>query len=122
MKTVLALLVIGLALQPGAALQCYYCTAQMSNGDCQNVRNCSQKETYCWTSRVRAIGVLKLISKGCTSECVDDSDNYYVGKKNITCCSTDLCNVSRAYTLQPATTLGLLMALTGLLLWGSGQL
>ncbi|KFO26805.1 prostate stem cell antigen [Fukomys damarensis] len=123
MKAVLlALLAIGLALQPGAALQCYSCTAQMSNQDCHNVKNCSQTETYCWTSHVRAIGILKLISKGCTSECVDDADNYYVGKKNITCCSTNLCNVSGAYAVQPATTLGLLTALIGLLLWGSGQL
>ncbi|XP_005395789.1 PREDICTED: prostate stem cell antigen [Chinchilla lanigera] len=122
MKAVLALLAIALALQPGAALQCYSCTAQISNQDCQNVQNCSQKETYCWTSRVRAIGVLKLISKGCTSECVDDADNYYVGKKNITCCTTDLCNASRGYALQPATTVGVLTVLIGLLLWGSGQL
>ncbi|XP_013011511.1 prostate stem cell antigen isoform X2 [Cavia porcellus] len=122
MKTILALLVIGLALQSGAALQCYSCTAQVNNRDCQKVQNCSHTDTYCWTSRVGAIGVLEFISKGCTSDCVDDSDNYYFGKKNITCCSTDLCNASRAYALKPTTTLGLLTALIVPLLWGPGQL
>lgn len=37
----------------GAALQCYSCTAQVSNTDCLNVQNCSQSENSCWTSRVR---------------------------------------------------------------------
>lgn len=70
-----------------------------------------------------AVGVLTLISKGCSSHCVEDSQNYYVGKKNITCCSTDLCNASGAHALQPATvTLALLTALGGLLLWGPGRL
>ncbi|XP_063087040.1 prostate stem cell antigen isoform X4 [Cavia porcellus] len=55
MKTILALLVIGLALQSaGAALQCYSCTAQVNNRDCQKVQNCSHTDTYCWTSRVGA--------------------------------------------------------------------
>ncbi|XP_012880662.1 PREDICTED: prostate stem cell antigen isoform X3 [Dipodomys ordii] len=123
MKAVLLVLVAaGLALQPGAALQCYSCTAQVSNQDCLNVKNCTPGQTQCWTSRVRAIGLVTLISKGCTSECVDDAENYYVGKKNITCCSTDLCNTSGAHALQPATTLALLTVLGSLLLWGTGRL
>ncbi|XP_042555944.1 prostate stem cell antigen isoform X1 [Dipodomys spectabilis] len=123
MKAVLLVLVAaGVALQPGAALQCYSCTAQVSNQDCLNVKNCTQGQTQCWTSRVRAIGLVTLISKGCTSECVDDAENYYVGKKNITCCSTDLCNTSGAHALQPATALALLTMLGSLLLCGTGRL
>nr|XP_004661393.1 prostate stem cell antigen [Jaculus jaculus] len=118
----LALLAIGLALQPGAALQCYSCTAQVNNDDCLNVQNCTQAQTQCWTARVRAIGLVTVISKGCSSNCMDDAENYYVGKKNITCCSTDLCNASGAHSLQPATVLGLLATLGSLLLWGSSQL
>ncbi|KAM4864627.1 prostate stem cell antigen [Thomomys bottae] len=119
---ILALLATCLALQPGAALQCYSCTAQVSNRDCLNVENCTQGQTQCWTSRVRAIGLVTLISKGCTSNCVDDAENYYVGKKNITCCSYDLCNVSGARALRPAPALGLLGVLGSLLLWGTGRL
>lgn len=65
---------------------------------------------------------MTVISKGCSSNCEDDSENYYVGKKNVTCCSTDLCNVSGAHTLKPASTLGLLTVLCSLLLWGSSHL
>ncbi|KAM7317163.1 prostate stem cell antigen [Alexandromys fortis] len=124
MKALLfVLLATYLALQPGAALQCYSCTAQVSNTDCLNVQNCSQSENSCWTSRVRAIGLVTVISKGCSSNCVDDTENYYVGKKNITCCYSDLCNVSGAHALKPAaTTLGLLTVLCGLWLWGSSHL
>ncbi|KAL0598652.1 Prostate stem cell antigen [Plecturocebus cupreus] len=69
-----------------------------------------------------AIGLLTVISKGCSSHCEDDSQDYYLGKKNITCCDTDLCNASGARALQPAAaTLALLTAL-GLLLWGPSQL
>lgn len=69
-----------------------------------------------------AVGLLTVISKGCSSDCVEDAENYYVGKKNVTCCSTNLCNRSGAPGLQPATALGLLAALGSLLLWGPSQL
>ncbi|XP_017450598.1 prostate stem cell antigen isoform X2 [Rattus norvegicus] len=106
----------------GAALQCYSCTAQVSNRDCLNVQNCTLDQNSCFTSRVRTIGLLTFISKGCSSKCEDDTENYYVGKKNITCCSSDLCNVNGAHTLKPPTTLGLLTVLCSLLLWGSRDL
>lgn len=70
-----------------------------------------------------AVGFLTVISKGCTSHCVDDSQNYYLGKKNITCCSSDLCNANGAHALQPAlVTLALLTAVGGLLLWGPSRM
>ncbi|XP_040844473.1 prostate stem cell antigen [Ochotona curzoniae] len=118
----LALLATSLALQPGAALQCYSCTAQVSNRDCLNVKNCTAGQTQCWTDRIRAAGLVTLISKGCSSDCVDDAENYYVGRKNLTCCSTDLCNVSGAHSLRSATAQGLLTALASLLFWGPGRL
>ncbi|XP_003803318.1 prostate stem cell antigen [Otolemur garnettii] len=124
MKAILfALLAIGLALQPGHALQCYSCKAQVKNSNCLNVQNCSQAETQCRTERIRAAGFLTIISKGCSSDCVDEAQDYYVGKKNITCCSTDLCNANRAHALQPVSaTLALLTALGSLLCWVPGQL
>ncbi|XP_044934141.1 prostate stem cell antigen isoform X1 [Mustela putorius furo] len=107
----------------GSALRCYSCKAQASNHDCQHVQNCTSSETYCWTERIRVVDIVTRISKGCMSHCVDDAQNYYVGKKNITCCSTDLCNASGAHALRPAAvTLALLTTLGGLLLWGPSRL
>lgn len=73
---------------------------------------------------IGAVGLLTVISKGCSAHCEEDSENYYVGKRNITCCSTDLCNASGAHALQPAAAgaLALLTALGGLLLGGPHQL
>lgn len=120
---VLTLLAIGLTLQPSGALQCYSCEAQVSNENCLHVKNCTHSDTQCWTERIRAVGLLTVISKGCTSHCVDDSQNYYLGKKNITCCSSDLCNANGAHALQPPpVTLALLTALGGLLLWGPSRM
>ncbi|KAM9626983.1 prostate stem cell antigen [Trichechus inunguis] len=123
MKAVfLALVAAGLVLQPGSALQCYSCKDKASNADCQHVQNCTSTETECYTEHIRAIG-LTVISKGCSSHCVEDSQDYLVGKKNVTCCSTDLCNISGAHALQPAAAaVALLSTLAGLLLWGPRQL
>ncbi|XP_025726330.1 prostate stem cell antigen [Callorhinus ursinus] len=75
------------------------------------------------TRPVGAVGIVTVISKGCRSHCVEDSQNYYTDKKNITCCSTDLCNANRAHALQPAAvTLTLLTAPGGLLLRGPSRL
>uniref|UniRef100_A0A0D9RA72 Prostate stem cell antigen n=1 Tax=Chlorocebus sabaeus TaxID=60711 RepID=A0A0D9RA72_CHLSB len=125
MKAVLlALLMAGLALQPGTALLCYSCKAQVSNEDCLNVENCTQPEEQCWTERI-LLAILRpaqgdsrasVISKGCSSNCVDDSQDYYVGKKNITCCDTDLCNASGAHALQPAAAILALLPALSLLL------
>ncbi|XP_029779728.1 prostate stem cell antigen [Suricata suricatta] len=116
---VLTLLAVGLALQPSSALQCYSCEDQVSNEDCLHVKNCSRSETHCWTERIRAVGVLTILNKGCSSNCVETFQDYYLGKKNITCCSTNLCNVDGTHALQPAlVSVVLLPALSGLLLWG----
>ncbi|KAI2551524.1 PSCA isoform 4 [Pan troglodytes] len=46
----------GLALQPGTALLCYSCKAQVSNEDCLQVENCTQLGEQCWTARIREWG------------------------------------------------------------------
>uniref|UniRef100_A0A8B9WFJ5 Prostate stem cell antigen n=1 Tax=Bos mutus grunniens TaxID=30521 RepID=A0A8B9WFJ5_BOSMU len=108
-----------LALQPGTALQCYSCEDQGNNEGCQRVQNCNQ----CWTEHVEGISLLTVISKGCSSHCVEDSGNSFGSKKNIACCSTDLCNASRAQALQPAGVTQVLLGAPGhLLLWGRAQL
>ncbi|XP_077022757.1 prostate stem cell antigen [Tamandua tetradactyla] len=117
---VLVLLAAGLALQPGTALQCYFCRVKVS-GACQAVQNCTRDETYCRTEHIRAVG-LSMISKSCSSQCKEGWQDFYLGRKNVTCCSTDLCNASGTSALQPPIgALGLLALLGGLLLWGPSQ-
>ncbi|MXQ99966.1 hypothetical protein E5288_WYG006494 [Bos mutus] len=71
----------------------------------------------------KGISLLTVISKGCSSHCVEDSGNSFGSKKNIACCSTDLCNASRAQALQPAGVTQVLLGAPGhLLLWGQAQL
>ncbi|XP_037658555.1 prostate stem cell antigen [Choloepus didactylus] len=133
--TILALLATGLALQPGTVLQCYSCKTWVDGKDCQLVQNCTQAETHspCLpcaspldTLHLPAVGVtglLKVTSKGCSSQCQEGWQDHYVAKKNVTCCSADLCNASGPSALQPPVgPLGLLALLGGLLLCGPGQL
>ena len=66
---------------------------------------------------------MTVISKGCSLHCVEDSGNSFGSKKNVACCSTDLCNASGAQALQLAgVTRVLLGAPSRLLLWGWAQL
>ncbi|XP_019513316.1 PREDICTED: prostate stem cell antigen [Hipposideros armiger] len=125
MKAVLvALLAAGLALQPGTALQCYYCKATMDNEDCKQVQNCTLSETQCQTERIRAIG-LTIINKGCSSHCEEGLQDDYLGNRNVTCCSTNLCNTgggAHAPQLVVITLPPLLTTVLSLLLWGPSQL
>ncbi|XP_024903362.1 prostate stem cell antigen [Pteropus alecto] len=106
----------------GTALQCYFCMTETSNKDCQHVQNCSDSQTHCWTQRISVAGLL-FLSKGCSANCEDNSQNYYMVVSNTTCCSSDLCNASGARALQPALgPLLLLAAACSLMLWGPSQL
>nr|XP_005897673.1 PREDICTED: prostate stem cell antigen [Bos mutus] len=119
---VLPLLAANLALQPGTALQCYSCEDQGNNEGCQRVQNCRTSAGPSM-SVSEGISLLTVISKGCSSHCVEDSGNSFGSKKNIACCSTDLCNASRAQALQPAGVTQVLLGAPGhLLLWGRAQL
>lgn len=71
-----------------------------------------------------AAGFLTFLSKGCSSHCEDDAQDYYVGATNVTCCSDTLCNASGAHGLRPAALgpLLLLAAACSLMLWGPSQL
>uniref|UniRef100_A0AC11BS79 Prostate stem cell antigen n=1 Tax=Ovis aries TaxID=9940 RepID=A0AC11BS79_SHEEP len=103
-------------LQPGTALQCYSCEDQGNNEGCQRVQNQG------WAERVEAIGLLTVISKGCSWHCVEDSGNSF-RSKNVACCSPDLCNASGAQALQLAGVTWALLGAPGCLLpWGRAQL
>ncbi|KAJ1075961.1 hypothetical protein K5549_003326, partial [Capra hircus] len=76
----LPLLAANLALQPGTALQCYSCEDQGNNEGCQRVQNpCPASPSL--LPPTEAIGLLTVISKGCSSHCVEDSGNSFRSKK-----------------------------------------
>ncbi|NWH68513.1 PSCA protein, partial [Geococcyx californianus] len=46
------------------------------------------------------IGVFSIISKGCDSSCQAQYQDFNVGNRNISCCSTDLCNANAAGSVR----------------------
>ncbi|NWH36270.1 PSCA protein, partial [Chloropsis hardwickii] len=83
----------------GSSLQCYSCTPQLSNSNCQTKKTCGEKDA-CKTEVIRVVGLFSIISKGCDSSCDPSYDDFKVGNRNISCCSTDLCNVNAAGSVR----------------------
>ncbi|XFG07089.1 hypothetical protein AB1E19_010713 [Capra hircus] len=110
----LPLLAANLALQPGTALQCYSCEDQGNNEGCQRVQNQG------WAERVEAIGLLTVISKGCSSHCVEDSGNSFRSKK-MSHAAPPTCAI-RVRVQLAGVTWALLGAPGRLLPWGRAQL
>ncbi|KFQ34634.1 Prostate stem cell antigen, partial [Mesitornis unicolor] len=83
----------------GSSLKCYSCTSQLSNSNCKKEVDCNDK-TACKTDVIRVAGFFNLISKGCDSSCQSQYQDFSVGSRNISCCSSDLCNVNAAGSVR----------------------
>ncbi|NWY40577.1 PSCA protein, partial [Sylvia atricapilla] len=83
----------------GSSLQCYSCSPQISNSKCMKKEDCGTK-TACKTEVIRLAGLFSIISKGCDSSCADSYSDFNVGNRNISCCTTDLCNVNAAGSVR----------------------
>ncbi|NXQ10321.1 PSCA protein, partial [Peucedramus taeniatus] len=83
----------------GSSLQCYSCTSQLSNSNCQTKKTCGEND-MCKTDVIRAAGLFSIISKGCDPSCVPSYDDFKVGNRNVSCCSSDLCNVNAAGSVR----------------------
>ncbi|KAI1243666.1 hypothetical protein IHE44_0001308 [Lamprotornis superbus] len=46
------------------------------------------------------VGLFSVISKGCDSSCETSYQDFNVGNRNISCCSSDLCNLNAAGTVR----------------------
>ncbi|NWV22995.1 PSCA protein, partial [Origma solitaria] len=79
----------------GSSLQCYTCKSQLSNSNCMTKTECGDKD-MCKTDVIRVVGLFSIISKGCDSACEGSYQDFNVGNRNISCCSSDLCNVNAA--------------------------
>ncbi|NXD80303.1 PSCA protein, partial [Halcyon senegalensis] len=83
----------------GSSLQCYSCSSQLSNSKCQTKTNCMGNE-ICKTDVIRVAGLFNIISKGCDASCVPAYQDFSVGNRNVSCCSSNLCNVNAAGTVR----------------------
>uniref|UniRef100_A0A8B9EWZ4 Snake toxin/toxin-like domain-containing protein n=1 Tax=Amazona collaria TaxID=241587 RepID=A0A8B9EWZ4_9PSIT len=46
------------------------------------------------------IGLVSIVSKGCDSSCESHYQDFKIGNRNISCCSSDLCNVNAAGSVR----------------------
>ncbi|XP_059723855.1 prostate stem cell antigen-like [Haemorhous mexicanus] len=100
MKAFLVLLLGALlCVDSGSSLQCYNCTSQLSNSNCQKVETCRANDV-CKTDVIRVVGLFSIISKGCDSSCEPSYQDFSVGNRNISCCSSDLCNTNAAGSVR----------------------
>ncbi|NXH86274.1 PSCA protein, partial [Edolisoma coerulescens] len=83
----------------GSSLQCYSCTSQLSNSKCLTKTQCGENDV-CKTDVIRVVGLFSIISKGCDSSCDTSYQDFNVGNRNISCCSTDLCNANVAGSVR----------------------
>ncbi|KFO80101.1 Prostate stem cell antigen, partial [Cuculus canorus] len=83
----------------GSSLECYQCSSQLSNSKCKTKVTCEENE-MCKTEVIRAIGLFSIISKGCDSSCQPKYEDFSVGNRNITCCSSNLCNANAAGSVR----------------------
>ncbi|NXW06262.1 PSCA protein, partial [Fregetta grallaria] len=98
----------------GSSLECYSCTSQLSNSNCQTKVECKDTET-CKTDVIRVVGLFNIISKGCDSSCTPFNQDFSVGNRNISCCSSNLCNVNAAGSVRYSY--GMAAGITASMLW-----
>jgi len=61
------------------------------------------------------IGFFSIISKGCEASCQEDYQDFKVGNRNVSCCSTNLCNVNAAGSVR--SSYGMAAGISASLLW-----
>ncbi|NXQ31109.1 PSCA protein, partial [Alaudala cheleensis] len=98
----------------GSSLQCYSCSTQLSNSNCLTKKTCAANDV-CKTDVIRIVGLVSIINKGCDSSCEATYKDFSVGNRNISCCSSDLCNANAAGSLRPSH--GLAAGVAAAVLW-----
>ncbi|KAM9386799.1 prostate stem cell antigen [Phaethornis superciliosus] len=115
MKVFLVLLLGAvLCLDSGSSLQCYKCTLQLSNSKCDEKETCKENEE-CKTDVIRLVGLFNIISKGCDPSCKSLDQDYSVTRRNVSCCSDNLCNVNAGSSLRYSS--GMAAGLAVSILW-----
>ncbi|KAJ7338197.1 hypothetical protein JRQ81_010876 [Phrynocephalus forsythii] len=81
-------------IQPTNSLKCYTCNTQLNNDKCKTEKTCEEGSRACKTDVIALAGLFNIISKDCASQCDLSLKDFAVGKRNISCCYSDLCNTS----------------------------
>nr|XP_014430476.1 prostate stem cell antigen-like [Pelodiscus sinensis] len=92
----ITLLAAILCTQPGGSLKCYTCKTQLSNSNCQTSVECANGTTACKTDVINVVGLFSIINKECAATCEQRFQDFTVGKQNVSCCTTNGCNVNGA--------------------------
>ncbi|XP_018430601.1 PREDICTED: lymphocyte antigen 6E-like [Nanorana parkeri] len=97
------LLLAALCIGTAYSLQCYTCSLQSSNSNCQTATNCASGEIQCETivGSASAGGYsATVITKSCSSSCTPSTYGTSGASASTSCCSTDLCNTSGAISIK----------------------
>ncbi|XP_072186603.1 prostate stem cell antigen [Excalfactoria chinensis] len=108
------LLAAVLCTDPGSSLQCYSCKSKLSNSNCQEQMTCKENE-MCKTDVIRVIGSISIINKGCEASCLEEYQDFKVGSRNVSCCSSNFCNVNAAGSLR--SSYGMAAGISATVLW-----
>ncbi|KFU85552.1 Prostate stem cell antigen, partial [Chaetura pelagica] len=97
----------------GSSLQCYSCSFQLSDSKCNTEDTICRANQTCKTDVIK-VAFLKIISKGCDS-CSPTFQDYGVSSRNVTCCTSDKCNVNAAGSVR--SSYGMAAGLVASILW-----
>ncbi|XP_061403253.1 prostate stem cell antigen-like [Lethenteron reissneri] len=100
----------------GNALICYKCTASSSNSAC-NLQGSETCNGTCITTVGSVLGYSSYTKSCITTPCTPTNLNLYVSNSKVSCCTTDLCNVSgsprRVASIIVATAMALISSAVG---------
>ncbi|XP_072269302.1 ly6/PLAUR domain-containing protein 2-like [Pyxicephalus adspersus] len=96
------LVLLALCMASAYSLKCYTCEIGTQN-DCMKTAICSANQTFCRVV-VTNVGDFSYIKKDCVSECKNRIFSFFF-RGEASCCTTDLCNVSGATSMQATYTI-----------------
>ncbi|XP_077124513.1 lymphocyte antigen 6E-like [Ranitomeya variabilis] len=100
------ILVIALCVATVYSLNCYTCSLQTSNANCQTSTTCSSGTAYCQTivGSASSGGIsASVISKTCETSCTAGTYSVSGATATTSCCNTDLCNVSGGASIKASS-------------------
>ncbi|XP_077124532.1 lymphocyte antigen 6E-like isoform X1 [Ranitomeya variabilis] len=107
------LLVITLCAAKADSLICRSCKSQFDNAQCQAAEICSKGESFCKTT-VEIFKIAGNYTTTYTKACASFCSPITGFSTSVSCCSTDLCNVSGGASIK-ASSAAIILALGSLL-------